>query len=172
MGLVKLFTGKSIFHSAYRKGWTFKCCPEVYPAGSLLKGTAIPKALKLLPADEERCAGCADGARCDAQERTCTLRNCLHITDGAVLLPAKHIWINQHAWNGFWVVDQLLQHFYIRWYCCMSWCTPRLHPLHSFSLDREDFISVSILSHSRAEPPPVTWMNLLPGATTPEDAVQ
>lgn len=84
-------------------------------------------------------SGCADGAQqCPGED--CALWNHLHTTDGTLLLAGKHIQINQHPWNGFWVLDQLLQHFYIWWYCCMSWCNPRLHPLHSFSLDQEDFV--------------------------------
>lgn len=78
-------------------------------------------------------------AQCPGED-TCALRNHLHTTAGAVLLPGKHIRIKQHPWNGFWVLDQLLQHFYMWWYVMMSWCTLWLHPLHSFSSDQEDFI--------------------------------
>lgn len=39
-----------MFPSVYRQGWTFECHPEIYSSGSLLKGTAIPKTLKFLPA--------------------------------------------------------------------------------------------------------------------------
>lgn len=70
-------------------------------------------------------------------EDTCAPSNHLHTWDSAVLWPAKRIWINLHPSNGLWVLDQLIQHFYVLWHCGMSRCTPRLRPHQSFSSDQE-----------------------------------
>lgn len=118
-----------------RQGWTIKCHPKTYSSGSLLKHSAIPKVLNFLPAYYKVLWLCQwDSLQCQ-EEDTCAPRHHLHTWDSAVLWLAKCIWINLHPSNGFWVLDQFIQHFYALWHRGTSCCTPRLHPHQSFSSD-------------------------------------